>query len=140
MKHKIERIKTLLKREVMSIISKGKLADPRIPQFMSISEVTVSKDLHYCHIYFTMVGDKPTPEDAVAGLNSASGYFQKMIGTELSLRYTPRIEFRYDTREVKAQEVTELLDSLINERVTGNQDSDNNPQKDNNSSSDVDKD
>ena len=58
MKYKSERIKTLIIEEVMKIITLGEVKDPRIPRIMTITRITLSKDLHYCHLYFTTIGDK----------------------------------------------------------------------------------
>ena len=116
MKYKSERIKTLIIEEVMKIITLGEVKDPRIPRIMTISRITLSKDLHYCHLYFTTIGDKADINKAVNGLNSAAGFFQKIIGERLQLRFTPKIEFRYDEEEEKAFQLDKTLAQIENER------------------------
>ena len=115
MKYKIERIKQMIKKEVMNTIAMGTVQDPRIPVVMTITRITVSKDLHYCHIYFTSYGDESSRRRAVEGLNSSSGLFQREIARNLKLRFTPQIEFRYDKEEEKALEVDKILYQVAQE-------------------------
>jgi ribosome-binding factor A len=99
----------------MKIIANQEVKDPRIPRIITITNVSLSKDLHYCHLYFSLLENKDKNK-AVTGLNSAAGYFQKIIAERMKLKYTPIIEFRYDDIEEKAHKVDELLDSLTDER------------------------
>ena len=89
----------------MKIITNREVKDPRIPDIMTITKINISKDLHYCHLYFTMIGDDNKRNKALIGLNSASGFFQKLIASRIDLRYTPKIEFKYDENEVKAYKI-----------------------------------
>lgn len=112
MKYKIERIKKLILQEVMSILTAHTLTDPRIPEFITITRLSLSKDLHYCHLYFSTLNKDTNISNAIQGLNSASGFIQKIIAEKLSLKYTPKIEFRFDENEQKAFEVDNLLYKL----------------------------
>ena len=93
----------------MTLILGGYIKDPRIPAIFSITKISVSKDLHYAHIYFSMVGNDKSKNDAVIGFNSAKGTIQKYIGTNLKLRFTPKLEFRLDKYEEEAYKVDSLL-------------------------------
>lgn len=100
----------------MYIITSRSLKDPRIPSIMTITQISISKDMHYAHIYFSMIGQESEINQAVTGLNRASGFIQSQIAGKLQLRFTPKIEFRYDAKEEKAYKVEELLDTLSQER------------------------
>ena len=116
-KFKQERIKTLIIQEVMKAITSGDVKDPRVPLILTITEITLSKDLHYCHLYFSMIGNDSEKSRAIAGLNSAAGFFQKIIGEKLKLRFTPKIEFRYDQKEEESRRVYDLLNKLEKQRL-----------------------
>jgi ribosome-binding factor A len=65
---------------------------------VSITAVTVSKDLAYAKVYvssFEGEGHKK-PGAAVNGLNHAAGYIQGVIGKRIRLRNTPRLTFIAD--------------------------------------------
>ena len=49
-------------------------------------------------------------------LRLAAGFFQKIIGERLQLRFTPKIEFRYDEEEEKAFQLDKTLAQIENER------------------------
>ncbi len=104
----------------MSIVVKGDVKDPRIPTIFTITNITVSKDLHYCHIYFSMIDEKNIPT-ALAGLNSAAPYFQKELGNRLKLKYTPKIEFRYDEMEANANRLDKIFLDIAKQREESEQ-------------------
>ncbi len=112
MKYKLERIQNLLKREILILLSKGVINDPRVPNSINITRISVSKDLHYAHIHFTVFGTIEFKNNVLLGLNHCSGFIQKNIGHDLELKYTPKIEFRYDENYEKAEEVNKMLDNL----------------------------
>jgi ribosome-binding factor A len=116
LKFKLERIKKDLIHVIMNSIILGEVKDPRIPKIITITKVTISKDLHYCHFYFSMLGNEVERKNALAGLNSASGFFQKIIGQKLTLRFTPKIEFRYDIEAENAYKIDAIIDKLSQER------------------------
>lgn len=116
MKFKAERIKTLIKHEILNLIASGSISDPRIPAFITITKVTLSKDLHYSHIYYTTQAEEAKKKESEAGLNSAVGFIQKHLAQNLNLRFTPKLEFRYDVNEEKADQVDQLLTKLSQDR------------------------
>jgi len=119
LKYKLDRLKKLITHEIMRIITEKYLKDPRIPEFMSITNITLSKDLHYCHLYFSMINDDENAiNNALTGLNNAKGFIQKLIGERLQLKFTPKIEFRYDHTQNKAYNVDKIINNIIDERHT----------------------
>lgn len=96
----------------MSLIVSGKLKDPRIPAFLTITKVKVSKDLHYAHVFITIQDENIDKEDVIAVLNKSAGFIQHSIAEKVRMRYTPKIEFRYDYEDEKASNVDRLLDKI----------------------------
>lgn len=116
MKYKEERIKKLIIEEVSKIIVNNEVKDPRIPKILTITTIKVSKDLHYCHLFFTMIGNEAERNKAIHGLNSAAPFFQKLIGERLKLRFTPKMEFRYDEEMEKAYQLDKVLANIAKKR------------------------
>lgn len=117
---KLERIKKELQKEIMSRVVDGSIKDPRIPSIFSITKITISKDLHYAHVYFSMYGTEKEIKNAVAGFNSAKGMFQRLIARNLNLRFTPKLEFRYDTFEEQAYKVDRILREIAGKNEGNN--------------------
>ena len=102
--------------EVLKIIVNNEVKDPRIPKILTITQITLSKDLHYCHLYFTMFGSDGDKSKSLNGLNSAAPFFQKLIGERLKLRFTPKMEFRYDEEMENAYKIDKMLADIAKER------------------------
>lgn len=110
-----ERIKKSIEKEVLNMIVNREIKDPRIPSLLTITKVTLSKDKHYSHIYITVKDSEEAKELAVKGLNSAKGFIQMRLADKLQLRYTPKVEFRLDKFEDKAEKVDEILNQISRE-------------------------
>lgn len=120
-----EKIKRSIEKEIMKLIVSGAIKDPRVPTLLTITKITLSKDKHYSHIYFSLNGTKQAKDLAVKGLNSAKGFIQAQLAEKLKLRFTPKIEFRIDPFEEKANRVDAILDMLAKEANLAEEESEN---------------
>jgi ribosome-binding factor A len=82
-------------RQVLADAVAGELKDPRVG-FVTVTDVNTSPDLRSAHVYVSVLGDADTRAASLAGLRSAHGYLQGRIASELHLRNTPMLDFRYD--------------------------------------------
>jgi ribosome-binding factor A len=80
---------------VSQLLIKG-LKDPRIG-FVTITGVKLTTDLRQATVYFTVIGSDEEKKNSAAGLNSAKGFIRKEIGQALKMRFTPEVQFKYDT-------------------------------------------
>lgn len=99
-------------QQVISEILVKKTKDPRLSG-VSITDVRMSSDLSVASIYFSMhdANDKKK-QDADKGFKSAKGFFKKVIGSQLKLRYTPELKFYYDTTLEHGEKIDKLLNEL----------------------------
>lgn len=105
------RIGTQIQQVISEILVK-KTKDPRLSG-VTITDVRMSSDLSCANIYFSVTrGDSKKQEDAQKGFKSARGFFKKVIGSQLKLRYTPELKFFYDTTLENGQKIDELLNAL----------------------------
>ncbi len=72
-----------------------KVKDPRV-QGVTLTGVSLSKDLKYAKVYFSLIGDGDDIKRALTGLDSAKGYIKREIGLRVKLRYVPDIVFEHD--------------------------------------------
>ncbi len=89
---------------------------------VSISEVRVSPDMKHATAYATMIGGQDT-EAALASLNTNADIFQKEIGRQVRMKFTPRLKFVEDTLYDSAAKIDALLHSLP--KPADNDDADN---------------
>jgi ribosome-binding factor A len=114
MSDRITRISEAVKQEMSDIIKK-ELKDPRIPEFVSVVSVDVTKDLKYAKIYVSVYGTDEEKQNAINGLKSAAGFVRKEIGHRLNLRYTPEIHFELDDSIERGVYLTGLIDKTVKE-------------------------
>ena len=95
MSRRLERVNELLREELGVLLARG-LNDPRIPLLVTVTRVETSSDLRYSSVYVSIKGDKDEQGNALAGLQSATGFIQRMLRPSLRLKYVPFINFRLD--------------------------------------------
>ncbi len=107
---RIERINQLMKREI-SLIIQQEIKDPRL-QFVTITNVDVSRDLQHARVYFSVLGNGKKSREAQEGLTSARGFVRKVVGGRVDMRYTPEIDFIYDESIEYAARINEAIEKV----------------------------
>ena len=87
------KIGDLIQRE-LAVLVQREIKDPRIGM-VTINEATVSRDLAFSDIYFTVLPSENT-EIVEEVLNEASGFLRSQLAKVLSTRTTPKLRFHYD--------------------------------------------
>ena len=90
---KTERIANLLMKEISDIIE-NEIHDEDI-KFVTITKVTVTNDLSYAKVYFTVLDDEKK-NSTLKALNEASKYIRKLLADRIEIRHTPELRFFYD--------------------------------------------
>jgi len=106
------RVAELIKREISLIIAE-KIKDPDV-KTVTITYVTVTDDLKIAKIYYRVMGDDQSKENAIKGLERANKYIRAEIGHRIELRYVPEVKFFYDSGLENAYHI-EMLLKKINE-------------------------
>jgi ribosome-binding factor A len=107
-------------KEVLSAQLAAGLKDPRIG-FVTVTGVETSPDLRNARVYFSVLGDEPARDDALAGLRHARGFLQAMINSELRMKRTPTLEFVYDTTSERAARLSRLIDEAVARTEAGDE-------------------
>ncbi len=82
-------------REEMSMIMR-ELKDPRIDLMTSVVKTDTTRDLKYCKIYVSVLGDDEKKADVQDALKSANGFIRRELARRLNLRNTPELIFILD--------------------------------------------
>ncbi len=96
---------------IMSDLSRRHLNDPRLTG-LTITEVTIDRELQYADIYVHALADDSRQEDVMAALAKAAGFLRRELAQRLPLRTTPNLHFHWDPRLAQAEEVNRILDDL----------------------------
>jgi ribosome-binding factor A len=101
-----------IKRELGQMILMGEINDPRV-KLVTIMSVDTSKDLRHARVKFSVLNDDPTViAHAKEGMESSRGFFRKLLGQRLQLRYTPEIQFYFDKGVQYAAQVDMALQEI----------------------------
>ncbi|HJV66846.1 MAG TPA: ribosome-binding factor A [Geomonas sp.] len=95
---------------ISELLIKG-LKDPRIG-FVTITGVKMTPDVRMATVYFTVHGGDEERKNSAAGLNSARGFIRKEIGQALKMRFTPEVQFKYDTSLEYGQHIESILKEI----------------------------
>ncbi|WP_175973141.1 30S ribosome-binding factor RbfA [Corynebacterium sp. Marseille-Q2823] len=70
-------------------------------ELVTITDARVTGDLHDATVYYTVRGadieSEPDYDQAAEALTRAKGQLRKIVGDELSVRFTPTLSFELDT-------------------------------------------
>jgi ribosome-binding factor A len=98
-------------RQVIGGAVSAELKDPRVG-FVTVTDVRTSADLSHARVYVSVLGDEEKRGASMAGLQSAHGYLQSRIASELHLKRTPTLTFAYDDTTDRALRVDALLEEI----------------------------
>lgn len=109
MTRKTERVSSLFREEVSNLLLR-EVKDPRLSGVISVTEVVVTPDLRYAHIYVSMMGSEEEKKGIMSGLESASGFIRRELAHRIELRRIPDLIFVRDDSIEKGTRLLQLLD------------------------------
>lgn len=107
-----ERLCQRIKECISMIIVQGEIKNPHLSTFVSVSEVSLSKDKSYATIYISSFVSDNKLEQSCNALQKSSSFIQAKLSKVLKTRNTPRLLFRVDTSYRDSEEVNRLIESL----------------------------
>jgi ribosome-binding factor A len=99
-----------MRREIGEIIDR-KLKDPRIGM-VTVTGVSVTPDLRYARVYFTVLGEQEELQQARDGLESARTFIQGEVGRRIRMKYTPELSFHFDESLQRGIHIDNILKEL----------------------------
>ena len=109
--HRIERVNTLIRREISELIQQ-ELRDPRIDEFIAVTEVDTSPDLKYAKVYISSMSGQQEEEKILGVLKAASGFLRTALANKIRLRYTPELHFIWDNSIEHGDRILRLIDEV----------------------------
>ncbi len=105
-----DRINEEIRKEMSQIFSD--LKDPRIDIRTSVLRTETTRDLKYCKVYVTTLGDSEKQEEVREALKSASGFIRRELAHRLNLRITPELTFIMDDSIEYSIHMAEMIKSV----------------------------
>ncbi|MEY8565281.1 30S ribosome-binding factor RbfA [Corynebacterium sp.] len=102
-------------KRIMTIVASAierEVKDPRL-EFVTVTDCRVTGDLHDATVFYTVRGrtveEEPDTDAAAEALHRARGQLRKIVGDQLSVRFTPTLRFELDTVPEASAHLEELL-------------------------------
>ena len=113
---RIERVASLIKRQVSEILVSG-IRDERVNHgIITITDIDLSGDLQHCKIFVSIYGSDDDQINVINGLHSATPFLRGELARRLQMRRAPEIVFQIDHGIKKGANVLNLLGKLEDQR------------------------
>jgi ribosome-binding factor A len=112
--HRPDRVGDQIRQEISEMLTRGAVHDPGIG-FITLTRVKVSPDLTLARVYYTSLGDPKARRETEKALVRATPFLRRQVGTRLSLRRVPELEFRFDESIGHQDRIEQILRDLHEE-------------------------
>ena len=109
MKHRLQRVNELLKRELGELIAR----ECQFPaQLVTVQEVDVTPDIKHAHVFISVIGAEEDRHKSMAILHAARAQLQGALSKRVVLKFTPHLHFKLDAASERGDRILHLLDDL----------------------------
>jgi len=120
------RIAEEIKKNLDRII-REEMNDPRVNSTFSITRVETSRDLRYAKVYVSVLEDGKL-EGMIKALKGASGLLRHALGSTLSVRHTPELNFVGDKNIEYGLHIAGVLKQVLGDGAESPDNADNQPE------------
>ena len=104
------RVGELIRRELADLLAQGAVRDPDLPNVsITVGEVRLSSDLRKATVYVLPLGGRYANE-TISALNREKSEIRRMLNRRIHLKFSPELNFVYDTSFDQMDELRRLLD------------------------------
>jgi len=115
MPHRIERINHLIREEISELLQR-QVKDPRLGNFVAVTDVVTSPDLKTARIYISHFGTEEEKKATLTAITAATGFFRNELAKHLRLRRVPELSFYWDDSIEHGAYMEELIDRVTSEK------------------------
>ena len=115
MTYRIERVNSLIRQEISQLLQR-QVKDPRLGNFVTVTEVSTSADLKRAKVFISRVGNEEEKQKTLIALASASGFLRRELARHLKLRYIPELNFQWDDSLEQGDHLMQLIDGISSEK------------------------
>jgi len=116
MAHRVERVNSLLRQEISELLQR-EVKDPRLADFIAVTEVSTSPDLKHARVFVSCLSSDDSKREILDALSSASGFFRRELARRLTLRCVPELSFHWDDSIKRGDHLLQLIDEVTSERA-----------------------
>lgn len=103
------RVAEVYKSELGRILGREKALEGLL---ITVTDVEISPDLRQAFIYVSSLNKEVDPEEIINQLNNLRTSLQSTLAKRVIIKYTPRLNFRYDQTLKRGDRVMEIMNQL----------------------------
>jgi ribosome-binding factor A len=111
MARRIERVGNLIRHEISELLQR-QVKDPRLGDFVTVTDVSISPDLRYAKVFVSCIGSEEEKRETLSGLAAASGFLRNQLAKRLRLRRVPELSFQWDDSIERGAHLLQLIDKV----------------------------
>ena len=111
MAHRVERLNSLIRQEISQLLQR-QVKDPRLGNFIAVTEVAISADLKHAKVFVSCIGGEENKQETLSVLTAASGFFRSELAGRLNIRYVPELSFHWDDSIERGDHLLQLIDEV----------------------------
>jgi ribosome-binding factor A len=109
MKHRLQRVNELIKRELGELI----VRQCKFPaKLVTIQEVDITPDLKHAHVFISIIGLEAEQHASMAILHDKRKTLQGLLAKRVILKFTPQLHFKLDTTAARGDRILNILSDL----------------------------
>ena len=106
---RMRKVNELLREVIAEAVTE--LKDPGLG-FLTITGVDASPDLRNAFVYYSVLGTDEEVEETGAAVDRAAPHIQSIAGSQIRMKYTPRLTFKLDPSISEGLKIDQLLHEL----------------------------
>jgi len=119
-----DRVRNQMLRDVQNLLEYE--CATNLKAMVTFTDVTISNDLKYATIYYSVLGDEPSRKEASEYLLRIRPRVQSQLGRLLGIKIIPEIAFKFDPSIERGMKIEKLLSDISRESRNDDDDNDHN--------------
>jgi ribosome-binding factor A len=109
MKHRLERVNELIKRELGDLLSREVSFEAAL---VTVQQVDITPDLKHAHVFISVIGNEAQTKAAMAKLHDRRTHLQHLLSKRVILKFTPHLHFKLDESIVRGTRVISIMEEI----------------------------
>ena len=106
---RVLRVNELVRREISEILH-TRYQEESV--YITITEVSVTRDLRQARVYYSVLGDEVHAYKAGQFLTAVGTEIRMLVGKRIVLKFLPHFTFVYDESLIRGDKMNQLIDEL----------------------------
>ena len=106
MKHRLERVNELIRRELGEIVTREFRFASKL---VTIQQVDITPDLKHAHVYISFIGEEADRNADMAALHAKRPALQRDLAKRVVLKFTPHLHFKVDEAMERGSRVLNIM-------------------------------